>query len=58
MKKLKRILGLCDSPGCLHQATQLLRVRDSTGKEYEIKLCVNCDWKLEARGTRYEWDNF
>lgn len=52
--KIKRILGLCEYPGCKHLARRGMIIKTKDGKVKELHVCEDCAWKIRMAETKIE----
>ena len=44
--KIKRLLGLCDCPGCFRFSKELIMIRDKNWKFKELHVCREHAWEI------------
>ena len=53
-RKIKRLLGFWEYPGCYHFAARKMVLKFRTGKIKDIHVCEDCAWKLRMKETYFE----
>ena len=52
--KLKRIIGMCEYPGCRHMARRCMTIKTQDGKIKELHVCEECAWLIRLAETKIE----
>ena len=53
--KIKRILGLCEYPGCKRFAKTNMIIKSTNGKIKELHVCQECAWLIRMAETKIEF---